>query len=252
MPIHGRRTLLWSPRWRCGLVGSPRWRCGLVLGVLGSLVLGLAGCDLASLAYFMMPDAREPALIKDLGTPSNEKKKQENRVAILTYAGVMDLKMEFLHADRQLSDLLGKMIQKQCEDNDEKITMIPTRTVENFKNNHPDWRQMDLEEIGRQLKADYVIYLELNSLSLYEEGALRQLFRGRANVSISLIDVNHPDEMPEQQILTCVYPTDAHGPMPVDADTVPEQFRRKFLEYVAKRLTYYFTRYQKRDSSYTE
>ena len=73
----------------------------LLFGLIG---LG-AGCgDMGSLAYFLMPDQRLPAKMKHL--PS-EDPKREPRVVILTYAG-LDTRAEFLHADRQLGELLAR------------------------------------------------------------------------------------------------------------------------------------------------
>jgi hypothetical protein len=198
----------------------------------------------------MMPESRDDAIIKDLGVPKSEKK--ENSVAVMIYPGVMNLQMEFLHTDRQLCDLLAKQIKTQCDDYNEKINLIPRRTVENFKNSHPDWKQMDLTEVGQHLKADYLIYLELNSLSLYEDRSMGQIYRGRANISVTLVDVNNPDESLDSQVFTCTYPSDARGGEAVDSDTPPEVFRRKFLTYIAKRLSWYVTRYQKRESAIAE
>ena len=116
-----------------------------------------------------------------------------------------------LQADRQLAEYLSKQLRERCAENREKVTVVPPRRVEDYKNTHPRWR--DPLEVGRELKVDYVIYLEINSMSLYEKGSSNLMYRGRTNVSVSLVDVNHPDENPEQTEVTAEYPSEARGPI---------------------------------------
>jgi hypothetical protein len=99
---------------------------------------------------------------------------------------------------------------------------------------------MEMTEIGRFFKADYLIYLELNKLSLYEPGSYNQMLRGRAEISISVVDMQHPDDTEEPEVKRYVYPADSRGAEAVDLDTPPSLFRQKFLAYVAKRLSWNF------------
>jgi hypothetical protein len=222
-----------------------RWLAGTTL--MGGLLAG-TGCDMGSLAYFLMPEAREPAVIKDL---ASQDAKKENKVLILAWSG-LETRAEFIHADRQLAELLAKQLTTQCEANQEKINIISVRKAEEFKNNNPNWRSMEMPDIGRRFGADYVIYLEINSLSLYEQGSSKTLYRGVANISVNLIDVRNPDELPQQQPFQCIYPSEARGPIPAGFDSSPVQFRQLFLGHVAKRLAWHFVRYPKRESFYVE
>jgi hypothetical protein len=225
-------------------VHGRRWFLGLLAGAVGCT----AGCDLGSLMYFLMPDARENAVMKGLAEPKDSKKSP--KVVILTYSG-LETRAEFVHADRQLADLLGRQLAALAQANEEQLAIVPVRKVEEFKSNRSNWREMDLPAIGRHFQADYVVYLEINSLSLYEKGSANQLFRGRADINITLIDVNNPDET-RQEPFTCTYPSDARGPVQVGFDANPLQFRQAFLGYVAKRLSWYFSRYPKRDTAFDE
>jgi hypothetical protein len=222
-----------------------RWLAGTALA--GGLLAGV-GCDLGSLAYFMMPEAREPAIMQNLGSGDVKK---ENKVLILAWSG-LETRAEFIHADRQLAELLAKQLQTQCEANQEKINIISARRAEEFKNTNPNWREMDMPEIGRRFGVDYIIYLEINSLSMYEQGSSKTLYRGVANISVNLIDVRNPDELPQQQPFQCTYPSEARGPIPAGFDSNPVQFRQLFLGHVAKRLAWHFARYPKRESYYME
>jgi hypothetical protein len=217
----------------------------LVLALFGGLALQATGCDLGSMAYFLMPEAREPAKMKSLASADPKK---EPRVVILTWNAALEMRSEFIHADRQISDLLAANLRELAGGYKEKLSIVDSRKVEEYKNNHPNWRSMDLRKVGQQFDADYLIYLEINSLSLYEPGGTH-LFRGRAQLTVNLIDVRHPDKQVDTQPFSCVYPP---NPIPADLDTHPLEFRQAFLTHVAKRVSYYFSCYPKRETYFTE
>lgn len=212
---------------------------------LAAGTVGLAaGCgDFGSLAYFLMPEQRLEAKMKHL---ASEDKKKEPRALILTWAG-LETRAEFIHADRQLSELLALNLRQLAEASKEKLTFVPSRKVEEFKNSNPGWRGMDLADVGRMFNADYVVYLEINSLSLYETGSLNQLMRGRANITVSLVDVTKPDDAPVSETYSCIYPGDAPGPIPVSVDTQPLQFRQMFLTHIARQLARFFAKYPRHE-----
>ncbi len=217
---------------------SRKW---LLTGLLGAALC--AGCDPGTMMYFLSPEPREEPELKRL---ASQDKTKEVKVAILTYAA-MDPQFEFIQADRQLTLMLAREMAKLFQDNEEKVTLIPPRKVEEYKNTHPSRRGLDPVQVGEFFKADYVINLELNKLSLYEPGSGNQMLRGRANISVSLVDVHHPDDTEEPRSFTCVYPGDSRGAVDVSPETPPALFRQKFLAYVARRLSYYFAPHPKRD-----
>ena len=221
----------------------------LLGGLLAALMAAGAGCDLATLSYFLTPEQPLPAKMKHLASKSSLK--SEPKVVILTYTRPDGVQLDFIHADRQIAELLGKNLQQFAEGMEEKVALLPQRRVEEFKNANPEWRQMGMAAVGRKLEADYVIYLEINSLSLYEPGSNHSLFRGRADLHVELVDVNKPDELPMTDAYSCTFPS-AQGPVPVAVDTLPQQFRQKFLEHVARQLTWYFSNYPRSEQRLVE
>src|SRR5262249_37749707 len=103
--------------------------------VVAGLGLQASGCDLGSMMYFLMEDPRAPATMKAL---ASKDEKKVPRVAILTWAG-LETRSEFIHADRQLSDLLAAQLRDLAEGNQEKLTIVPPRKIEEYKNLHPNW-----------------------------------------------------------------------------------------------------------------
>jgi hypothetical protein len=218
-------------------VRSRWWLAGLLGATLG------AGCDPGSMMYFLLPEAKEDPELRRL---ASDDKKKEVKVVILTYAA-LEPRAEFVQADRQLAELLAKNLNELYKTNQEKVTVVPPRRVEEYKNTHPSRRGYDPAEVGQHFGADYVIYIEMNKLSLFEHGCSDMLLRGRADLLVSVVDVKSPDETPDSRDFTCVYPSESKGAIDASMENSPSQFRQAFLGYVARRLSYYFAAHPKRD-----
>jgi hypothetical protein len=202
-----------------------------------------AGCDPATVMYFLSPESKEEPELKRL---ASEDKKKEVKVAILVY-NRLEPQADLIQVDRQLHEMLARGITELSKQDEEKVTVISPRQVEVYRNNHPSRHGPSPEEVGEHFKTDYVIYLELNQISLYETGAGNQLLRGRAHIIVSVYDIKHPDESHESKEFTCVYPSEGHGPFDVSPEMPPSLFRQQFLASVARRLSYYFVPHSKRE-----
>jgi hypothetical protein len=105
---------------------------------------------------------------------------------------------------------------------------------------------MDLVKIGDHFEADYVIDMEIISLTLYEPGSANQLFRGRADISVQVVNVNEPDDDPIfRPQYRCEYPK-TRGPIPI-GEYSAVQFKQKFLDHVGRELSWYFTAHLNED-----
>jgi hypothetical protein len=220
------------------------WR----LAVLIVLAVGLApGCNLMSLPYFLLSGEAKEAPKWPL---KPKEKGQEVRVAILGYTGV-DVRPEFIRVDRDLCELLAQQLKRSFKDNDEKVTIVPNSQVEAYKDRHPDWTHLNLADIGEQLGADYVIYLEIGALTLYEQGSGNLLYHGRTDLTVSLVDVHDPSGSPERDDPSYQYPVSRGGFVPADEMT-SRKFRLDFLTYVAKHLSWKFTAHPMDDEIMSE
>jgi hypothetical protein len=210
------------------------WRRIGAAGLLAALCC--VGCDFGSLMYFLSP---EPKCEPELRRLAADGVGKEPRVVLLVSTRGLETRPELIQADRQLAELLAKQLRDQCAANQERLAIVAPRKVEEFKGSHPNWQALDLREIGRSFNADYAVEVELDSLSLYEKGT-QDLFRGRAEVTLALVEVNHPEQGVERRQWTCVYPSEANG-VAVGFDASAPQFRQAFLEHLARRLAWNFT-----------
>src|SRR5262245_64357714 len=128
-----------------------------VLAAAGLALVGLCGCDLGSVAYFLMPDRMEQPEIKKLGVDGKDKNARVPKLLILPYVNLDIAQTEFLGADTQLADAFGKQLMAQCEENGEKLTLVPWLKVKEYLSRRPDWRlNLDPVRVGEDFRADYV------------------------------------------------------------------------------------------------
>jgi hypothetical protein len=210
-------------------------------GIIGLLTLSLGiGCDMATLSYFLIPwaDDKEPAECK-LTPP---KGKKETTVIIMASFAHLETRPEFQTVDKDLSDRVAGELKKRAEANKDKIKIIPYYQVKSYLNKELDPHLLDKREIGKHFQADYVINLEINSISLFE-GSYRQLFRGTTEIDVTVFDVNQPSG--EGPIFENIYHTEypSHGPLDAGGGNSVALFRSAFLNRLGKDLSRYFQPY---------
>jgi hypothetical protein len=196
------------------------------------------GCNLISLPFFLFgPEPKVPPKFHELTAKEKDRK---NRVVILTLTG-LETRPELSGADRELTSKLAKYLLENSKANDEKLAVVPPTQIDKFKSDNPNWRTLDFkDDIGKKFNADYVIVLEVRSLSLYQSGSGNQLFRGRANISVTLINCFEEEGATDKTEFVKEFPTENKGEIDIDAMTV-SQFREQFIDYIAKNLSWYFT-----------
>lgn len=217
-------------------------RCHLIL-VLATALLAV-GCvrQLFMLPYYMFaPEPRIPAEMHKLADPE---KKKDVKVVLLTYLPP-DGREEFSQADRQINQLFAMQLVRLTQLNKEKLTIVNPLKVEEYKNANPDWNSnhLDLEEVGKHFKADYVVYVEIRALSMYMPNTVGNgFYKGHADLTVTLVNVKNPDDLSNgQRHEVFNYPPESQGEMlAVDSDMPPHIFRAKFLTELTQRLAGFF------------
>lgn len=213
---------------------AARW---LRFAVLCVVAVAGPGCNVLAFPVFVLMgmNSKEDPPCK----LASKDKEKEVQVVILASTG-LETRTEFLRVDRELTSLLARHLTQGFKDNKEKVKLVSARKVDQFKDEHPNWKTMDLVKIGDYFDADYVIHLDILSISLYEPRSANQLFFGRAEIDVRVVDVNEPDEDPIfRKVYLTEYPK-TRGPIPV-GDGSPTQFKQTFLDHVSRQLSWYFT-----------
>lgn len=211
------------------------WQRGRWAGLLLAAA-ACTGCNLMALPFFLLP-GMEPKNEAKCKLASADKERVV-KVVILASAG-LETRPEFVRVDRDLTQLLARKLEAGFKENKEKVTIVSTGRIEKYKDEHPNWKSLAPQEIGEYFDADYVVSLEINSISLFEPGSINTLYRGRADISISVTNVHRNDDGPVyEEEYTCEYPRSS-GPIPA-GDSNAAQFRLRFLTVVARELSWRF------------
>jgi hypothetical protein len=150
-------------------------------------------------------------------------------------------------ADHELSEKLATALHDRFAANKEKVKIIPNGQVRPYQNKVAS-KAWSPAELGKKLKADYVIAMEINDLSLNEKGSGGQLLRGSALIDIHAYDVSK--EKGEQTIYEETYTTIFPKESPKDAIGSIDLFRTQFLTRVARDLSRRFAAYPNDERMY--
>ena len=218
------------------------WR---LLSLTLAAVLCGAGCNALTMPYFLFQrvlgqdDKMPPAMAK---LKSDDKKKIVK--VILLASSNLQSQPEFLTVERDLTSMLVRRLRDSYQANKENVTLLPANKVEQYKDTHPNWA-LDVAGIGKHFKADYVIWLQIDSLSLYKEGSSRMLYQGHANIQVSLYDMTQPDAAPQEKAYVTEWPRGSERPV---EGTNSLAFQQAFLDHMAKDLCRYFDEYEQMDT----
>ena len=220
----------------------------LLRTLVGTAALILfAGCNLLQLPFFIFgPEPTLPPKLQRLATDNED---ETIYVAILTHVLPQeraDAALENL--DRELSAYVARHLRAGIDYNKENVKVIDPRKVLRFQTENPDWKSWGNEEIGEQLKADYVVSLEVRNIRLRSYHSSDSFLRGHAEINVDLTNVTDPDKSPLSG-MTCVvdYPKKGAG-IELDFDVSKAEFKQKFLDVLGKRLSWYFTKHRRIDS----
>lgn len=209
--------------------------------VIGLLLasLNMMSCSVAGLGYLagvlMGLDTRVEARFT---FPKQARDDHPYRILVITNAD-LGTQLDMGHVDRQLNDLVARKIFEGLEADGKKYKVIDAKKVEKWQDEHHNWRTLAPNEIGQALEAGYVVYLEVENISFFEDGTRRQLLQGRADVGVTVWEVNDnggnvvfgPD------VHSCEFPKGR----PVSAsDLALVKFRRAFLSRLAEEISWFF------------
>jgi hypothetical protein len=173
---------------------------------------------------------------------ASDNKDEKVRVAVIALSN-LERSEEPAGVDRRFGGLVVKHLADLCKLNKENVEVLPYSAIERYTNTVADWNHpLDLAKIGKDLKVRYVVCLELNSLSLYVPMSNRQLYQGKTEVMVTLIDVRKAaDDPPEKDTCYTTYPNEL-----IDTSDEPNEaaFRAKLLDRAAEKIAGEFTKHR--------
>ena len=154
------------------------------------------------------------------------------RVAVVCFAP-NEIKHSFESIDHELATYVAHQLYAH------KIKVVPPDLVQGWLDENKDWDKP--EEIGAYFKTTYVIYIDLNEFTLYEEGS-PNLYRGRAEsiVSVWKMDDDNQAEKIFSAEKTSKYPV--HQPVS-SGDKTYLTFKGEYLTRLSDEIGRFFYEY---------
>lgn len=190
-----------------------------------------SGCNYLVIFGYLIggPPSVEPEFDKETKESMTDK---DVRVAVVCFAP-NEIKYSFESIDHELAQYVSYQLHQH------KIKVVPPDLVKGWLEENKDWDRA--EEIGAFFKTTYVIYLDLNEFTLYEEGS-PNLYRGRAECLVSvwkMDDDNHAEKIFSSQKIS-KYPL--HQPVS-SGDKTYLNFKGEYLTRLSDEIGRFFYEY---------
>jgi hypothetical protein len=188
---------------------------GLVLAVL---LTSSAGCSNVAftLAY----------LIKGTDVPGECQALREKKVVVVCRP-LASLQYRNARVDQDLAEQVGLLLAKNVP----KIKVVDHRKVAEWMDEN-SWEEY--LEVGKALRADMVLGIDLEDFRLYEG---QTLFKGRAQVEVRLYDCKTRDVVFRKRLPPSVYPP--NGMIPT-SERQEGEFRQEYVRILADQIGRHF------------
>jgi hypothetical protein len=191
----------------------------VALLVVGFLTLAVSGCQL--LLFTPM------YLLKGLDVPADYKGLEGKRVVVVCRPPT-SLEYRYGSVDREIAKKVGGLLSENVK----KIDVVKWSDVEQWIDEQ-DYE--DVEQLGKAVKAQMVVEIDLEEFSLDKGSTLRQ---GKANLSMTVYDMEDGGKDVFQKSLNeILYPFNGGVPVQEKPET---EFRREFLTIVSERIGRHF------------
>jgi hypothetical protein len=161
--------------------------------------------------------------IKGVETPAEFKELKGTKTAVVCRP-LVELQYSSSSAAEQLAHVTGIMIKSRLK----KIEIVSPQKIAQWADENP-WDEFT--EVGKAMKADHVLGIEIEEFSLYQG---QTLYQGRARVKVVVHDMKqNGDVVFEKALPEIIYPPNAGIPTSEKAE---EEFRKQFIGVVADRV----------------
>lgn len=174
----------------------------------------LAGCGMvAVLAHAMIPN----------DIPAKYKGLEEKRVVVVCRP-VVELQFSNARVPQELSEAVAQRLSKRVK----KIKLVDADEVAEFTDQN-DWH--NFSEVGKALKADMVIGIDMTKFQLQQGPTLLQ---GEAMLDVVVIDIHDGSKTVFSDQLPSRFPP--HTPIPT-SERLETEFRRQFIQVLAEQVS---------------
>ena len=155
-------------------------------------------------------------------------KELEGKKVVVVCKPVVSLQYRNANVNRELARQITLLLQEKVP----KIKMVDQRKIAKWTDENT-WEEYP--EVGKAMKADMVVGVDLESFSLYQA---QTLYQGKANATVQVFDCKKGGKVVfEKTIPQSLYPP--NSAVPTSERTEPE-FRREFVLVLADQIARHF------------
>jgi hypothetical protein len=155
---------------------------------------------------------------------SAEFKELKGKKTAIVCRPIVELQYSSSSAAEQLAQQVGRLMKQKIR----KIEIVSPQQIEQWTDEH-DWE--DFADIGKAVKSDYVVGIEIEQFSLYQG---QTIYQGRARLRVVVNDMAKGGEkVYEKHLPEYVYPPS--GGIPT-SERSEDEFRRQFTALVAEQV----------------
>lgn len=198
--------------------------CGVVLA---GLALTQPGClGITSNLMHMVGADMVPAQYEGL---------EDCRLAVITSTDSSD------YTDDVSAQILSKGVGAILTQKVDKVSLVRQSEIDQWRD-RVGWESDDLVAMGKAVEADKVLAIDLHNLKLRDG---KSMYRGTADVTVTVYDSLSGDELFKREILEYTYPQMAGQPI---TETTESRFRKMYLGVLAAEIVRSFHRYDFSDT----
>ena len=203
------------------------------LSVLAALLIcaSLSGCSYILLLGYLV--GGPPSVEPDFDAQTKESMTDKG----VTVAVVCFAPNEVLYGFENVNHELAKYVTHRLAQH--KINIVPHDYVKAWLEENRDWDKP--EEIGAAFKATYVIYIDLNEFSLYEEGSA-SLYRGQAEAIVSVWKMDDGGEAEKIFSAEKISKYPAQQPVSTSEESFTN-FKARYLTRLSEQIGRFFYEY---------
>ena len=187
------------------------------------LLATLSGCNLLGYPTYLIfgPTGQK---VKAEYTGLNEQK-----IAVVVAAGP-GIAFEYPYAGIDLARLTSLALQEHLEN----VTFVDPEAIDRFQREDLDWPSLPIDQIGRRLDAQCVLYLDLTRFTTLEENSVN-LLRGYINADVRVYQVQSPhcQQPAYQTALAIIHPE--QGPLSM-SDPAEQALYQQTIAQFAQQL----------------
>jgi len=201
--------------------------CQVILVLLiGFTILTQSGCGaLVQVLRVVQGDKEVRALYSGL---------EDRRVAVVCEMAVSS------YGPYSPPDQIAKLVAFDLKHRVDDIEIIPHDKIMDWKDKN-DWNAIDYREIGRGVKAQMVVALDIKNYRIYDG----TFYRGRADVETRVFDMTRNGKpVFQSEVFDFQFP--ARGGIP-STEMSENNFRRQFMKALARHLSKAFYDYELRE-----